>query len=66
MELKKTSATLDELVAQDELIGDGIKQLTKNRKTIRAAIKALQKLDTEPEKKKKSRRKKSAPAVAAA
>jgi ABC-type transporter Mla subunit MlaD len=64
--LKKTSATLDELIAQDDSIKDEIRNLSKQRKTIKGAIKSIQKLAASLPKVAKPRRKKSAIATAAA
>ena len=65
MQLKKTSATLDELVAQDEEYKSQIRDLNKQRKTIKGAIRSFQRLTASlPKPKKSARRKKTAAAVA--
>jgi ABC-type transporter Mla subunit MlaD len=65
--LKKTSATLDELMTQDDSIKEEIRSLNKQRKTIKGAIRSIQRLAASlPKLARSPRRKKSAPASAAA
>ncbi len=65
MELKKTAATLDELIAQDDEYKSQIRDLNKHRKTIKGAIRSFQRLTaTLPQPKKSARRKKATAAAA--
>ncbi len=66
MQLKKTSATLDELLEQEAQFKQEIRSLQRQQKTIRVTIRSIEKLAAAmPQEKKRSRVKKSVAAATA-